>query len=77
MYWGNGMDGWGFVLMALTMVLFWGLLITPAERSGFGARGTPDRSTNRDKMPTVATLQRPMHSRSTCHVAAALVASGK
>jgi hypothetical protein len=24
MYWGSGMDGWGFVLMALTMVLFWG-----------------------------------------------------
>lgn len=28
MYWGNGMDGWGYVLMALMMVLFWGLLIT-------------------------------------------------
>jgi hypothetical protein len=28
MYWGHGMDGWGFVLMALMMVLFWGLLIT-------------------------------------------------
>ncbi len=28
MYWGNGMDGWGYVLMVLMMVLFWGLLIT-------------------------------------------------
>jgi putative membrane protein len=28
MYWGNGMDGWDYVLMALMMVLFWGLLIT-------------------------------------------------
>ena len=34
MYWGNGMDGWGYVLMVLMMVLFWGLLITPADRSG-------------------------------------------
>jgi putative membrane protein len=28
MYWGNGMGGWSYVLMALMMVLFWGLLIT-------------------------------------------------
>jgi len=28
MYWGNGMSGWGYFLMALNMVLFWGLLIT-------------------------------------------------
>jgi len=27
MYWGNGMGAWGYVLMALNMVVFWGLLI--------------------------------------------------
>lgn len=29
MWWGdNGMGGWGFALMGLTTVVFWGLLIT-------------------------------------------------
>lgn len=28
MYWGNGMGGWGYFLMALNMAVFWGLLIT-------------------------------------------------
>jgi len=27
MYWGNGMGGWGYVLMMVSMLLFWGLLI--------------------------------------------------
>jgi len=27
MYWGNGMGGWGYLLMAMSMVVFWGLLI--------------------------------------------------
>jgi putative membrane protein len=27
MYWGNGMGGWGYVLMTVSMLLFWGLLI--------------------------------------------------
>jgi putative membrane protein len=27
MYWGNGMGAWGYALMALNMVVFWGLLI--------------------------------------------------
>jgi putative membrane protein len=27
MYWGNGMTGWGFVLMSVSMVLFWVLVI--------------------------------------------------
>jgi putative membrane protein len=27
MYWGNGMGGWGMVLMAVSTVLFWGLVI--------------------------------------------------
>lgn len=31
MYWyGSGMSGWGYVLMTLSMVLFWGLVITTA-----------------------------------------------
>jgi putative membrane protein len=28
MYWGNGMGLWGYVLMVITMVLFWGLAIS-------------------------------------------------
>jgi putative membrane protein len=28
MMWGNGMGGWGYVLMTVSMLLFWGLLIT-------------------------------------------------
>jgi putative membrane protein len=28
MYWGNGMGGWGYLMMALNLVLFWGLIIT-------------------------------------------------
>jgi putative membrane protein len=27
MYWGNGMGGWGYVVMTVSMLLFWGLLI--------------------------------------------------
>jgi len=28
MYWGNGMGGWGMVLMTFSGLLFWGLIIT-------------------------------------------------
>ena len=27
MYWGNGMSGWGMVLMSVSSLLFWGLII--------------------------------------------------
>ena len=27
MYWGNGVGGWGMVLMAVSGLLFWGLVI--------------------------------------------------
>jgi putative membrane protein len=27
MNWGNGMGAWGYVLMTVSMLLFWGLLI--------------------------------------------------
>ncbi len=27
MYWGNGMGGWGMVLMTVNTLLFWGLII--------------------------------------------------
>jgi putative membrane protein len=27
MYWGNGMGGWGIVLMSVSGLLFWGLII--------------------------------------------------
>jgi len=31
MYWyGSGMSGWGYALMTISMVLFWGLVITTA-----------------------------------------------
>ncbi|MFE6648457.1 SHOCT domain-containing protein [Nocardioides sp. NPDC057772] len=31
MYWyGSGMGGWGYALMTVSMVLFWGLVITAA-----------------------------------------------
>ena len=28
MYWGYGMNGWGYLTMALSTVAFWGVLIT-------------------------------------------------
>ncbi|MGY0536391.1 SHOCT domain-containing protein [Nocardioides sp. YJ-D4] len=31
MYWyGSGMSGWGYALMTISMILFWGLVITTA-----------------------------------------------
>ena len=27
-YWGNGMGGWGMILMTFSGLLFWGLIIT-------------------------------------------------
>lgn len=27
MYWGNGMSGWGMLLMTVSNLLFWGLVI--------------------------------------------------
>jgi putative membrane protein len=30
MYWGNGLGGWGYVLMTVSMLAFWGLLIAGA-----------------------------------------------
>jgi len=48
MHWYNDMGGWGYLMMALNMVLFWGLLITAiilliryfgAGRQGGAARG--------------------------------------
>ena len=26
-WWGEGMNGWGYVLMSVSMVLFWGVVI--------------------------------------------------
>ena len=55
MWWygnGNGMDGWGYALMTVSMVLFWGLVIYGViamvrhlgrqDRSA-GARPTPEQ----------------------------------
>lgn len=49
MYWGGDMGGWGYVLMVLSFVLFWGAIITAivlfARSTGAGGRryegGTP------------------------------------
>jgi putative membrane protein len=27
MYWGNGMGGWGMLLMSISGLLFWGLIV--------------------------------------------------
>ncbi|HET9139284.1 SHOCT domain-containing protein [Actinophytocola sp.] len=56
MFWyGNGMSGWGYALMTVGMVLFWGLLIVAVvvlvrylghtTQSGFptGQRSTPEQ----------------------------------
>lgn len=46
MHWyGDGVSGWGFVLMALNMILFWGLIITGVvaliRYLGRGGQGRP------------------------------------
>lgn len=42
MYWGGDMGGWGYVLMVLSFVLFWGTIITAivlfARSLGAGGR---------------------------------------
>lgn len=54
MFWyGNGMNGWGYGLMAVSMVLFWGLLLYGAvamvrylareDRFAPAARPTPEQ----------------------------------
>ncbi|MTD59191.1 SHOCT domain-containing protein [Amycolatopsis sp. RM579] len=54
MYWyGNGMSGWGFALMTLSTIVFWGLvifgvfvLVRGVSRSSAGRRfGSTGRST--------------------------------
>lgn len=53
MYWyGPGINGWGYALMTVGMVLFWGLIITgivllvrAAQRSGHRPEGPPLPST--------------------------------
>lgn len=53
MYWyGTGMNGWAYALMTISMILFWGLIITVAivagrrllreERLPSGAPSTPE-----------------------------------
>lgn len=43
MYWDGNMGGWGYVLMVLSFVLFWGAVITAlvllARSTGAGGRG--------------------------------------
>jgi putative membrane protein len=46
MYWGNGMGGWGMLLMTLSTLLFWGLVIAGIvalvrNTGGRGQQGTP------------------------------------
>jgi putative membrane protein len=56
MYWGGDTGGWGYVLMVLSFVLFWGTIITAivllARASGTGGRrydgGAPGRGVAED-----------------------------
>src|SRR5690242_15084765 len=45
---GNGMSGWGYALMGLSTVLFWGLLVVGivalVRYSGLAQRGSPHAS---------------------------------
>lgn len=56
MYWGNGMGGWGMVLMTVSSLLFWALVIVgivavvryigrDARRSGPEMRGPTPQQT--------------------------------
>jgi len=53
MYWGNGMGGWGMVLMTVSGLLFWGLIITGivvlVRYTGRG--GQPEAVATRTPMP--------------------------
>jgi putative membrane protein len=51
MYWGNGMGGWGMVLMTVGGLLFWGLIIAGIV--------LPVRSTGRSGQPGTAVGQVP------------------
>lgn len=54
MYWyGTGMGGWGYVLMALSMLLFWGLIIGAivALVRFLGGAGATGRAPARQKGP--------------------------
>jgi putative membrane protein len=56
MYWGGDTGGWGYVLMVLSFVLFWGTIITAivllARAPGAGGRrydgGVPGRGVAED-----------------------------
>jgi putative membrane protein len=47
MYWGNGMGGWGMVLMTISSLLFWGLaiagIVALVRYAGRGDRLGPPR----------------------------------
>lgn len=51
MYWGNGMGGWGMVLMTVSTLLFWGLVIAGVvalvryTRSGAPSSGASSEAT--------------------------------
>ena len=51
MYWGNGMGGWGMVLMTISGLLFWGLIIAGIVLLV--------RSTGRGGQPSAAVTQPP------------------
>ena len=42
MYWGDGMGGWGVVLMIVSSVLFWGLIVAGiVALVRYSGRGAP------------------------------------
>ncbi|MEV4133801.1 SHOCT domain-containing protein [Dactylosporangium sp. NPDC049742] len=53
MYWGNGMGGWGIVLMTVSNLLFWGLVIAGIVLlvRGVGRGGQVDTSSGQRSTP--------------------------
>ena len=58
MYWYNGPSGWGYALMVVSMVLFWGLVIGGvvwlARWAGSDRRGPEPPSRARDPRQVLA-----------------------
>jgi putative membrane protein len=52
MYWGNGMSGWGMMLMIVGNLLFWGLVVAGVVLLvRYTGRGGQTRTTNEGPSP--------------------------
>lgn len=52
MWYGDGMSGWGFVLMAVTTVVFWGVLIAGGIAAFRYLNRTPGNPGSGETRPT-------------------------